>query len=101
MGVGFVSELVVEGAFGFSFRGDVGAVFAVPAPFACGVSAVFELLDCLPKGLVGSFGSVEFDDGSTIVFYCPFTYSRGITYIFESRLTAYAPLFTRKGLLSD
>ncbi len=67
--VGFVAELVVEGAFGFGFRGDVVAIVAVPAPLARGVGAVFELFDCLSEKRVGSVGSVEFDHGGTMVFH--------------------------------
>jgi hypothetical protein len=57
----------------------------VPAPFARGVGAVFELLDGLSKGCVGSFGSIEFDDGDTTVFQCVFTYTSDVTYIVGSR----------------
>jgi len=103
--VGFVAELVVEGAFGFRFRSDVVAVVVtrnaprfwlaarflwnlatpVPAPLARGVGAVFELLDSLSKGGVDSFGSIEFDDGGTTVFHCTFTYIGGVTYMFRGR----------------
>jgi thiosulfate/3-mercaptopyruvate sulfurtransferase len=51
--VGFVAELVVEGTFGFGFRGDVVSVVAVPAPVARGIGAVFELLDSLFEERVG------------------------------------------------
>jgi len=63
----------------------VVAVVAVPAPLTRGVGTVFELLDSLSKGGVGSFGSVEFDDGGTTVFHCVFTYSGSVTYTLGSR----------------
>ena len=88
--VGFVAESVVEGAFGFGFGGHVVAVVAVPAPFARGVGAMFELLDRLSKGVIGSFGSVEFDDGGTTVFHCGFTYSGSVTYMVGDRLAIVA-----------
>jgi len=40
--------------------------------------------------MVGSFGSVEFDDGSTTVFHSIFTYSGSATYTFGSRLAIVA-----------
>ncbi|AXR79924.1 IS1341-type transposase (plasmid) [Natrarchaeobaculum sulfurireducens] len=82
--VGFLAEAVVEGTLGFGFRGDVVSVVAVPAPLARSVGTVFELLDSLSKGCVGSFGNVEFDDGGTTVFHCAFTYTFGVRYMFGS-----------------
>jgi hypothetical protein len=46
---------------------------------------VFELLDCLSKGAVGSFGSVEFDDGGATVLHCGFRYTAGVSCTLGSR----------------
>ena len=54
-------------------------------PHACShLIYIFSELDCLLKGVVGTFGSVEFDDGGTAVFHCIFTYTVCVTYGFRS-----------------
>lgn len=69
--VGIVAQLVVQGAFGFRLCGYVvSIVTAMPAPLACGIGTMSELLDCLSKRGFAVFGSVELDDGGTTVFYC-------------------------------
>jgi len=48
----------------------VEAVVAVPTPLACGVGTVFELLDSLLEGSVGSVRYVDLDNGGTTVVHC-------------------------------
>ena len=68
--IGLVAKAFVECTFCLGFRGDVVAIVAVSAPLARGVGAVFELLDCLSEGSVGSVRYVKFDYGGTTVFHC-------------------------------
>ncbi len=85
-----LAQLVIQRIFGLCFRGDVVSVAVtrnaprfwlaarflrnlatpVPTPLACGVGTVFELLDRLLEGSVGSVGYVEFDNGGTTVVHC-------------------------------
>ena len=76
--VGFVSEGVVKSAFGFGFRGNVVSDVAIPAPVACAVGAVLELLDRLSECWFGVRGRVEFDDGGSTVFHDVSHYGAGL-----------------------
>jgi hypothetical protein len=48
----------------------VESVVTVPAPLACGISTVFELLDSLLKQWLRALEKAEFDDGGTTVVHC-------------------------------